>query len=234
MSLLEIEDVYGGYGGVDILNGASLATSRGDICVIIGPNGAGKSSLMKAVFGLVKVRAGSIRFQGIEIANRRPDRVARLGIAYVPQEQNVFPSLTVQENLEMGAFLRRDDYSGRLASLYELFPRLAERRHQPAGTMSGGERQMVAMARALMTEPTLLLLDEPTAGLAPRFIDQTFERILDIRKLGITILMVEQNARQALTIADQGVVLVLGKDRLRDTGPALLNNPEVGELFLGG
>ncbi len=234
MSLLVMEDLYGGYGAADILKGASLTVEPGEIVVIIGPNGAGKSTLMKSAFGLVTIRQGRVAYQGQEITNRKPEQVVKLGIGFVPQEKNVFPSMTVEENLEMGAYLRSDDWSGTLERVYEIFPRLAERRNQPAGSMSGGERQMVAMGRALMMEPKLLLLDEPTAGLSPLFIDQTMERICDINKLGIGILMVEQNARQALMIAHRGYVLAMGANRYEDTGAGLLANPEIGEMFLGG
>lgn len=234
MSLLTIDEVYGGYGGADILHGASLTVEPGQIVVIIGPNGAGKSTLMKAAFGLVKIREGSVTFKDKEITRLRPDQIVRLGMSYVPQERNVFPSLTVQENLEMGAYLRRDDYRPQMEKIFELFPRLKERRKQPAGLMSGGERQMVAMGRALMLDPKLLLLDEPTAGLSPLFIEQTFQQIKRINELGIGILMVEQNAKQALAIADRGYVLAMGRNRAEDTGPNLLANQEIAEMFLGG
>jgi branched-chain amino acid transport system ATP-binding protein len=234
MSLLEARDLYGGYGGADILRGTNLRLDREEIAVIVGPNGAGKSTAMKAVFGLVRVRKGSVVFNGEDITNARPEQMVRRGIAYVPQERNVFPSLTVRENLEMGAYLLKGDIRPRLEKVYELFPKLRERRNQQAGLMSGGERQMVAMGRALMIEPTLLMLDEPTAGLSPLLIDETFERIRDIRNLGIGVLMVEQNAKQALAIADRGYVLATGENRHEDTGPNLLANREVAEMFLGG
>ncbi len=234
MKLLHIDTVYGGYGGADILHGTSLVVEPGEIVVIIGPNGAGKSTLMKAAFGLVKIRDGCVRFLDSDITRLRPDQIVRLGMSYVPQERNVFPSLTVQENLEMGAFLRRDDYRPQMEKIFELFPRLKERRKQPAGLMSGGERQMVAMGRALMLDPKLLLLDEPTAGLSPLFIDHTFEQIKRINGLGIGILMVEQNAKQALAIADRGYVLSMGRNRAEDTGRNLLANQEIAEMFLGG
>ena len=234
MTLLEASGMYGGYGGVDILNGVDLAVDEGQIVVVIGPNGAGKSTAMKAIFGLVRVRAGSVRFAGENITNARPDQLVPKGMSYVPQERNVFPSLTVQENLEMGAYIRDDDWSPELAQVFEIFPLLAERRRQPAGQMSGGERQMVAIGRALMVKPRLLLLDEPTAGLSPKFVDQIFERILAINALGIGVLMVEQNAKKALGSAHRGYVLVTGANRCDDTGPNLLANPEVAEMFLGG
>jgi branched-chain amino acid transport system ATP-binding protein len=232
--LLEARAVRGGYGAVDILNGIDLELEAGEIVAVIGPNGAGKSTFMKAIFGLVAVRAGHIRFGGEDITNERPDRIVRRGLAYVPQERNVFASLTVQENLEMGAYIRRDDFSAQLDRVYALFPRLAERRGQSAGTLSGGERQMLAMGRALMLEPRLLLLDEPTAALAPQVVEYTFARIAEINRLGIGILMVEQNAKQALAVARRGVVLVMGAKRYEDSAARLLGNREVAEMFLGG
>jgi ABC-type branched-subunit amino acid transport system ATPase component len=234
MNLLELREVYGGYGGADILNGVSLRVDAGEIVVIIGPNGAGKSTAMKAVFGLVEVRRGEVRFEGRDIARLPTDRIVRQGICYVPQTDNVFPSLTVHENLEMGAFVREDDYSAQFARVYALFPRLKERQHQSAGTLSGGERQMVAVGRALMLEPKLLLLDEPTAALSPRFIEQIFETIREINRSGVSILMVEQNAKQSLALAHRGYVLAMGQNRHEDTGTALLANREVAEMFLGG
>jgi len=226
--------VYGGYGEVDILNGVDLRVGPGEIVVIVGPNGAGKSTAMKAVFGMVTVRAGEIVFDGGDITRLRPDQIVRRGVCYVPQDNNVFPSMTVHENLEMGAYVRRDDFSGALDRVYELFPPLKEKRRQPAGTLSGGQRQMVAMGRALMLDPKLLLLDEPTAGLSPKFIDQIFAIVKRVNGLGIAILMVEQNAKKALGIADRGYVLSLGANRFEDSGPALLANREVAEMFLGG
>jgi len=234
VSLLEAQTIYGGYGGVDILNGIDMRVEAGELVVIVGPNGAGKSTAMKAVVGLVKIREGHIRFDGQEITGRRPDEVARLRVCYVPQEKNVFPTLTVHENLEMGAFLRDDDYSGQLDAVYEIFPALVEKRRQAAGSLSGGQRQMVAMGRALMLEPKLLLLDEPTAGLSPLFTDMVFDKVKEINATGVAILMVEQNAKDALAIADRGYVLALGRNRHEDTGANLLANREVAEMFLGG
>ncbi len=234
MTALRVEDVHGGYGGTDILNGVSLAVDPGEVVVVIGPNGAGKSTLMRAIFGLIGVHRGRITVDGRNIAGLRPDQVSGLGLGYVPQDDNTFAGMTVGENLEMGAFLRPEHTARRMAAVFDLFPRLAERSHQRVGTMSGGERQMVALGRALMTEPKLLLLDEPTAGLAPDLAAETFERIRAVNSQGVGILMVEQNARQALAIADRGVVMVMGRDRHTDTGPALLADPEVASLFLGG
>ncbi len=234
MSVLRMEDVYGGYGGADILNGVSITVEAGEVVVIIGPNGAGKSTAMKAVFGLARVRRGKVLLGERDITGLAADQVVRKGVCYVPQTDNVFPSLSVEENLDMGAFLRRDDYRAQQQKVYELFPPLAERRRQPAGTLSGGQRQMVAMGRALMLEPKLLLLDEPTAGLSPKFMDQIFNIVRDINGLGISIMMVEQNARRALGLAHRGYVLATGANRHEDTGANLLADAEVARMFLGG
>jgi len=234
MSLLEMTGIHGGYGGADILKGVDLRVEQGEIVVIVGPNGAGKSTAMKAVFGLIDVRAGRMTFDGVDITHYRSDRLARLGVSYVPQENNVFASMTVHENLEMGAFIRRDDFSGQLDRVYDFFPPLKEKRDERAGSLSGGQRQMVAMGRALMLEPKLLLLDEPTAGLSPAFTDLIFEKIVEINEAGVSILMVEQNAKQALGFAHRGYVLALGAKRHEDTGANLLANREVAEMFLGG
>ena len=232
--MLEARGMVGGYGGADILKGVDIAVEAGEIVAIVGPNGAGKSTAMKAVFGLVRLREGEVRFRGEDIGRCQPDELVRKGMAYVPQERNIFPSLTVHENLEMGAFVRRDDFSGALDRVYALFPPLQEKRRQPAGELSGGQRQMVAFGRALMTEPALLLLDEPTAGLSPVYLREIFERIKAVNRTGVGILMVEQNARQALRIAHRGYVLATGETAFADTGAALLANPEVAESFLGG
>ena len=234
MTLLRAEGLVGGYGGNDILNGVDLSVAGHEIAVIVGPNGAGKSTAMKAIFGLLKLRLGRIRLDDDDITDEPPDRLVRRGMAYVPQERNVFPNLTVQENLEMGAFVRRDGIAAALDQVYGLFPPLREKRRQAAGELSGGQRQMVAIGRALMIEPRLLLLDEPTAGLSPRFIDEIFERVVAINRAGVGVLMVEQNARQALAIAHTGYVLATGRNRFTDTGKALLANREVAESFLGG
>lgn len=232
--LLDIQDLYSGYRGVDILKGIHLKVNPGQIVVIIGPNGAGKSTVLKSLFGLATIRSGRVLFQGSDITHLPAEQLVRRGIGFVPQTNNVFPSLTVQENLEMGAFIRRDNLAAQLERVYELFPPLKEKRRQAAGSLSGGQRQMLAIGRALMVEPQLLLLDEPTAGLSPLYIEQTFALLQEINRLGISILMVEQNAKQALKMADWGYVLSTGENRFEDTGPNLLSNPEVLELFLGG
>ena len=234
MKLLEIKDLYGGYGGGDILKGVSLNMDARDIVAIVGPNGAGKSTLMKSAFGLVQIRSGQVNFDGKDITRLSPDKVVRRGISYVPQEKNVFPTLSVEENLEIGGYILKHDLKPQMEAIYELFPRLAERRRQAAGSMSGGERQMVAMGRALMLEPKLLLLDEPTAGLSPAYINQTFDSVKRINDSGVGILMVEQNAKQALAIASRGYVLTNGQNRHEDTGAGLLADREVAEMFLGG
>ena len=232
--LLDIQDLYSGYRGVDILKGIHLKVNPGQMVVIIGPNGAGKSTVLKSLFGLATIRSGRVLFQGSDITHLPAEQLVRRGIGFVPQTNNVFPSLTVQENLEMGAFIRRDNPAAQLERVYELFPPLKEKRRQAAGSLSGGQRQMLAIGRALMVEPQLLLLDEPTAGLSPLYKEQTFALLQEINRLGISILMVEQNAKQALKMADWGYVLSTGENRFEDTGPNLLNNPEVLELFLGG
>ena len=228
------EEMTGGYGSADILHGCTIAVNRGEIAVIVGPNGAGKSTAMKAVFGMLPLRAGTVRLNGADITALSPqDRVAR-GMGFVPQTNNIFTSMSVEENLEMGAFLRRDDISKTIEQVYELFPILAEKRRQPAGELSGGQRQQVAVGRALMTRPQVLLLDEPTAGVSPIVMDELFDRIIEVARTGISILMVEQNARQALEIADRGYVLVQGRNAFTDSGQALLANDEVRRTFLGG
>jgi branched-chain amino acid transport system ATP-binding protein len=202
--------------------------------VVVGPNGAGKSTAMKAVFGMLDLSHGSVVLNGEDITDMAPQERVGIGMGFVPQNQNVFVSLSVQENLEMGAYIRDDDISESLEHVYDLFPALYEKRQQPAGELSGGQRQQVAVGRALMTQPRLLMLDEPTAGVSPIVMDDLFDQILEIAKTGIAILMVEQNARQALEIADHGFVLVQGRNRFTDTGEALLANPEVRRSFLGG
>jgi branched-chain amino acid transport system ATP-binding protein len=234
VSLISLHAVVAGYGGVPILNGVDIAIDREDIGVIVGPNGAGKSTTLKAVFGLLTVTSGEIRFDGAEVTNTRPDALVPLGLGYVPQEKNVFTSLTVRENLEMGAFIRADDFSDTISTVYEMFPPLKEKRRQKAGELSGGQRQMVAIGRALMGKPRLLMLDEPSAGLSPRYVLEIFERIVAINKSGVGILMVEQNARQALAIASRGFVLAGGRNLFTGTGRQLLDDPEVARSFLGG
>ena len=231
---LDAEQLVGGYGGMDILKGVSLTVNRGEIVVIVGPNGAGKSTAMKAVLGLVNLKAGRVRLAGRDITALSPQARVAQGMAFVPQTQNVFASMSVEENLEMGAYLRRDDIQATRDQVYALFPILAEKRKQAAGQLSGGQRQQVAVGRALMTEPSLLLLDEPTAGVSPKVMGELFARIQAVRDSGIAVLMVEQNARQALEIADRGYVLVTGRNAFSDSGAGLLANPEVRRAFLGG
>jgi branched-chain amino acid transport system ATP-binding protein len=234
-TLLQGTDIYGGYGGgVDILNGVSLTVSSGEIVSIVGPNGAGKSTLMKAMFGLLQTRSGSVRFGEKDITGLRPDQIVHEGMCYVPQEYNVFPSLTVHENLEMGAFVRNDDVREQFEHVYELFPPLKEKTRQQAGTLSGGQRQMVAIGRSLMLNPSLLLLDEPSAGLSPQFVEQIYDRIQEVNRQGVAILMVEQNAKRALGLSDRGYVLVMGRNRYEDSAENLLNDQDVAEMFLGG
>ncbi len=228
------ETMTGGYGPVDILHNCTIAVEKGEIAVIVGPNGAGKSTAMKAVFGMLNLRGGQVRLAGEDITALSPQARVAKGMAFVPQTQNVFTTMTVEENLEMGAFLRRDDIRGTMEQVYTLFPILKEKRRQPAGELSGGQRQQVAVGRALMTEPKVLMLDEPTAGVSPIVMDELFDRIIEVARTGISILMVEQNARQALAIADKGYVLVQGANRFTDTGKALLADPEVRRSFLGG
>jgi branched-chain amino acid transport system ATP-binding protein len=233
-AVLELVRVVGGYGETEILHGVSLTVGAGEIVAIIGPNGAGKSTAMKAVFGLLRLTGGQVRLAGRDITNTPPDQVVKQGVCYVPQTENVFPTLTVEENLEMGAYVRDDDIRPRLQEIYAMFPPLLEKRRDPARTLSGGQRQMLAMGKALMLEPKILLVDEPTAGLSPKFRGEIFAIIKDINRAGTPILMVEQNAKQALSIAARGYVLVDGRNRLEDTGQGLLANAEVGEMFLGG
>jgi len=232
--LIELKQVVGGYGGAPVLNGIDIAIDRSDIGVIVGPNGAGKSTALKSIFGLVKVTDGEVLFEGQQVANSLPDKLVPLGLSFVPQEKNVFTTLTVEENLEMGAFVRRDDFTDTLASVYEMFPPLKEKRHQPAGELSGGQRQMVAMGRALMSQPRLLMLDEPSAGLSPRYVGEIFEQIVKVNQSGVGILMVEQNARQALEFASRGFVLAGGRNLFTGSGQELLADPEVARSFLGG
>ncbi|HYU61200.1 MAG TPA: ABC transporter ATP-binding protein [Solirubrobacterales bacterium] len=232
--VLATEDLVAGYvPEVDVLNGVTIRVAEGEVVTVIGPNGAGKSTLVKTIFGLLHPRRGRVRFEGSDITRLKPHECCRLGLSYVPQLDNVFPNLSVEENLEMGSLdtAKTQDQAKRM---YELFPRLGERRAQTVGTMSGGERQMAAMARALMADPRALLLDEPSAGLAPAFVDAIFEKIGEINRQGVTIVMVEQNARRALSMSDRGYVLDLGQNRFEGPGRELLNDPKVVELYLGG
>jgi neutral amino acid transport system ATP-binding protein len=232
--LLVAEELVAGYvAEVDILNGASFSVPEGAIATIVGPNGAGKSTLIKTIFGLVRPRSGRVTLRGEDLTGLPPHSITRRGMSYVPQLDNVFPSLSVEENLEVGS-LQRSTTRKRIEVMYELFPRLAERRGQAAGTMSGGERQMLAMARALMPSPHVLLLDEPSAGLAPAFVEQIFDQVGEINRAGVTVVMVEQNARRALSMSDLGYVLDLGRNRFEGSGREVLDDPKVAELYLGG
>ncbi len=232
--LIHVDQVHGGYiPEVNILNGCSLELSPGELIGIIGPNGAGKSTLLKALFGLVKVNEGHIYYQGEEITGMKAHSLVDRGIAYVPQNNNVFPSLTVRENLEMGAYLRPQQFDERFDVISEMFPRLAERQAQRAGALSGGERQMLAMGRALMMEPKVILLDEPSAGLSPALQDQVFINTKQINTAGVSVIMVEQNASRCLQICDRGYVLDQGQNAYTNTGRALLEDPKVIELYLG-
>lgn len=233
MSVLRLEGIDAGYGDAPILHDISLHVDAGEVVVVIGPNGAGKSTALKSVFGLLRITKGRVLLEGREITNTPPEVVVGQGVCYVPQTGNVFVNLTVQENLEMGAYVRKDDWRPRLAEIYAMFPDLAAKRRQAAGSLSGGQRQMVAMGKALMLEPRILLLDEPTAGLSPKYRGEIFQTVRRINASGVPILMVEQNARQALGIADRAYVLVDGENRHEGTGAALLADPEVARMFLG-
>lgn len=234
MSFLLGENMTGGYGGADILHSCTVGVEKGEIAVVVGPNGAGKSTAMKAIFGMLNIREGKVTIDGEDITALKPEERVLKGMGFVPQTANVFTSMTVEENLEMGAFICRDDISATMEQVYDLFPILKEKRRQPAGELSGGQRQQVAVGRALMTQPKVLMLDEPTAGVSPIVMDELFDRIIEVARTGIAILMVEQNAKQALNIADKGYVLVQGENRYTDTGAALMANPEVRRAFLGG
>ena len=229
------ESMTGGYGnGPDILHDCTVSVEPGEIAVIVGPNGAGKSTAMKAIFGMLSLGEGKVKLDGEDISKLTPqDRVLK-GMGFVPQNQNIFTSMTVQENLEMGAFIRTDDFSVTMEQVFNLFPVLLEKRSQSAGELSGGQRQQVAVGRALMTKPSVLMLDEPTAGVSPIVMDELFDRIIDVAKSGISILMVEQNARQALEIAHKGFVLVQGRNAFSGSGKDLLADKEVRKSFLGG
>jgi len=234
MSYLSGIGMHGGYGGPDVIHGCEISVDKGQVAVVVGPNGAGKSTAMKAVFGMLCLRKGYVMLDGLDITKLSPQRRVEVGMAMVPQTDNIFSTMTVEENLEMGAFLCRDEIKQNIENVYALFPVLAEKRYQDAGELSGGQRQQVAVGRALMTQPKVLMLDEPTAGVSPIVMDEIFDRILQIKKTGVAILMVEQNARQALAIANKGYVLVGGKNKFTDSGQALLANDEVRRSFLGG
>jgi ABC-type branched-subunit amino acid transport system ATPase component len=232
--ILYTEEVVAGYvPEVDILTGVSISVREGEIVTVVGPNGAGKSTLLKAIFGLLDPRGGLIQLRNEDITGLEPHSITRRGMSYVPQLDNIFPSLTVDENLEIGS-LDRARTRERMDEMYELFPRLGERRTQVGGTMSGGERQMLAMARALMADPQVLLIDEPSAGLAPAFVEAIFAKIEEINRAGVTLVMVEQNARRALNMSDRGYVLDLGRNRFEGAGRDLLEDADVAELYLGG
>lgn len=233
MTVLEARDVVSGYGEVEILHGVSIKVEEGEIVTIIGPNGAGKSTLLKTVFGLLPCKRGAVFFDGEDVTGHSPQALVRKGMSYVPQSDNVFPSLTVQENLEMGAFIRRDNYRAKIEEVLALFPDVVERRHTRAGKLSGGQRQMLALGRALMLEPRVLLLDEPSASLAPNMVQLVFAKIQDINRSGVSIVMVEQNARQSLKLSHRGYVLAMGQNRLEGSGASLLESEEVGRLYLG-
>ena len=234
MISLKANNITAGYGGVDIIKNLNLFVNEGEIVVIVGPNGAGKSTAMKALLGMLKLTDGSVSFAKDDITLMLPQDRVNLGIAFVPQTNNVFTGMTVEENLEMGGFIRSDDIKHTIEDIYNLFPILKEKRNQNAGELSGGQRQQVAFGRALMTKPKILMLDEPTAGVSPIVMDELFARIIEVGNTGVGILMVEQNAKQALNIADRGYVLVNGKHSREGSGQDLLNNPEVRKSFLGG
>jgi branched-chain amino acid transport system ATP-binding protein len=235
MAYFEGENMTGGYGnGPDIINSCSVKVERGEIVSILGPNGAGKSTAMKAMLGLLNLKSGSIKIDGKDITKLSPQDRVKEGISFVPQTKNVFPGMTVEENLEMGAFLVLDDYRSIIDEIYSLFPILREKRNQLVGELSGGQRQQVALGRALMIRPSVLMLDEPTAGVSPIVMDELFDHIVKVKRTNVAILMVEQNAKQALNISDRGYVLVTGENRYSGTGQELLNNPEVRKSFLGG
>ena len=234
MIVLKVDDVTAGYTKVDILHQVQVRVKADEIVSVIGPNGAGKSTLLKTIFGLLTPRSGKVTLMDEDITGRKPDRIARKGLSYVPQVDNVFPSMTIQENLEMGAFARNDNYDHRIDEIYDHFPILGERKKQKAGQLSGGQRQMVAMGRALMVDPKVLLLDEPSAGLAPLLVRDIFEKITEVNATGVAMIIVEQNAREALKMAHHGYVLAMGRNVLDDSGEALLANEEVGRLYLGG
>ncbi len=232
--ILKVDNTTAGYSEIDILHDVSIVLEAGEIVSVIGPNGAGKSTLLKAIFGCLKPKKGKVIFKNEDITGMSPEKIVKKGISYVPQVENIFPSLTIHENLEMGAFIRTDNYSSRMNEIYDLFPDLKKRRNDKAGLLSGGQRQMVAMGRALMLDPAVLLLDEPSAGLAPKLVSMIFERIKDINSTGVAMLLVEQNAREALAMARRGYVLATGKNVLDGDAKTILANKEVARLYLGG
>ena len=234
MSLLEVSNIVAGYGDTEILHGVSVNIDRGEIVTVIGPNGSGKSTLMKTVVGIVPPTEGQIIFNGLSILSTSPEKIVGSGLSYVPQTANVFPNLTIKENLEMGAFIRKDDWRYRIDEILDLFPDLRGREKDIAGRLSGGQRQMLALGRALMLDRVLLLLDEPTAGLAPLMIESVFEKILAINASGIAIMLIEQNAREALRISKRGYVLAAGENQLQGSGESLLKDDKVARLYLGG
>ncbi len=231
--VLETRELVTGYGEVEVIHGVSVSVCSGEMVAVIGPNGAGKSTLLKAIFGLLPAQAGRVLVRGADVTGKPADQIVRDGLSYVPQVENVFPSLTIQENLEMGAFTRRDGVRERMDEVFRLFPDLAVRKSENTGRLSGGQRQMLALARGLMLDPTVLLLDEPSAGLSPKMVGAIFERINAINEAGTAVLLVEQNAREALSLCQRGYVLVMGRNRLEGDASSLLNNEEVGRLYLG-
>ena len=234
MSYLIGSNMIGGYGNANILNKCTIKVAKGEIAVVVGPNGAGKSTAMKAIFGMLNLKEGQVTINGENVTDLQPQERVLKGMGFVPQSNNVFTTMTVEENLEMGGYVRQDELKETITQIYDLFPVLKEKRYQAAGELSGGQRQQVAVGRALMTQPRVLLLDEPTAGVSPIVMDELFDKIIEIAESGVAIIMVEQNARQALNIADKGFVMVQGENKYTDTGKALLENEDVRKAFLGG
>ena len=234
MSILSVDGIFAGYGETEILHGVSLRVEPGEAVTLFGPNGSGKSTLMKTIFGLLTPRQGSVVFENTDITGMQTDRLIRMGMSYVPQVGNIFPSLTIEENLEMGAFADDTDMRAQIAEMYRMFPDLGRSRRQRAGSLSGGQRQMLAFARALMLKPSLLLLDEPSAGLSPIMAQLIFDRLRDIRGSGVALLIVEHNIHAALAMSDRGYVLADGENRLDGSAAGLLDNPDIGRLYLGG